>query len=141
MAVQNIQGSRYAPAALYIGEPNYADAAGTLVGPQGATSLKMPYAGKIIAFHQTMSGTLDTGTLQFRPVIAGTVGALFDGTFLSTASTSGPSTEFTYKTETDSYPFLAGDTLSIVVQKAGTVSPTTMDSDGFIMVVFNPVEY
>lgn len=141
MAVQSVKGSRYVPAALHYGKTDYADANGTLTLPNGGTAHEMPYAGKIIAFSQTFVGTLDTGTLQFAPVIAGVVGTTFDGTVTSTAAVAGPTTSIYATVNDDRYAFNAGDALSILVTKAGTVSPTSMDSDGFVVVVFEDVEY
>lgn len=142
MAVQSIKGSRYVPAAHGIGKTDYANANGTLTLANGATAIVAPYDGRIIAFSQRFVGTLDTGTLFFTPVIGGTVGTAFDGTVLPSAHTDGPTINFyVVPANPDIYKFSAGDTLQILVTKSGTVSVETIDSDGFLHVVYENVEY
>lgn len=141
MASQTAIGSTKIPLALSFGTAVVADANGTLETAWGASVkyFRMPQAGYIIGFSATMSGTLNTGTLTFSPVINGVVAT---GTFSNGTINIGTlgNHERTPQGKA-AFQFKAGDNVGLMYNKTGTIEPATNVCDALLIVLLDQYDY
>jgi hypothetical protein len=96
-----------------------------------------PFAGSIIGFAGTLSAALTTGTLIFSPTINGSLcPPLPDAASLRTNQTKS---HYGQDARTANYQFVAGDSLGVMYNKAGTVNPTTLDVNAELVVMFEGI--
>ncbi len=139
MRAQTQLGSTFNQHTHYFNATNVGNADGTLNTVNAdITSYTMPYAGCILGFGASASGTLNTGTLTFRPTITGSLSAPFAGGTLD-HSTTNP--YFTQSADQQYYRFNAGDRIGLMWNKTGTVEPTTNDLTVGLVVLYEDVRY
>lgn len=92
-----------------------------------------PWSGSIIGISAVSNAAFSTGTVTFRPTIAGTA-----NTGLTVALSSSAQLA-TAKKAQGAIPFAAGDKIGVDFTKSGTVSPTTNDVVITLWVIFEGV--
>jgi hypothetical protein len=118
---------------LPFNQSNIADANGIMESWEGANTLTppMPVAGFVYAISLYTNADLTTGSILFNPgvnTVADTsLGATLDGDIQEAYAVCAPG----------SVPFVAGDNLSVIYTKTGTVDPVTSDVLGMLWVVLN----
>ena len=138
MAVQDIQGSIKVPVLLPYRYEQLGNANGTLFTAQGTvTEYVMPVGGSIIGYGANLDGTLTTGTLTFAPTINGTASS---ATFAAGTLVLQHAYQTT-QSDSANLTFNAGDTVGLMWTKAGSVTPTTRNMVGELVVLLNRYYY
>ena len=114
-------------------QTNIADASGVAESWEASNTLTppMPFAGHVVGVSVYTNADLTTGTLLFNPginaVADASLGATLDGTNQEAYGWCAPGL----------VPFVAGDQLSMIYTKSGTVDPVTSDVVGLLWYVLN----
>ena len=140
MASQTAIGSTKVPLALVFGTLAVGNANGTLyTNLASLTDYRMPQGGSVIGFAANMTGTLTTGTLQFYPTKNGSVmtNSFTNGT-INIGTLGNHERVFAQQ---GGFSFNAGDTVGLMLQKTGTIAPTTRDLNALLLVLLDAYDY
>lgn len=130
-------GVRHNVVAIPFHKTDIANASGSLSSVQGTDIITytFPNGGAIIGASINLSGSLQTGSIQLAPTIAGNAQSPFPGILY------GEATSLTATASADTYRFAAGQTVGLTYQKTGTIDPTSRDATGLLIVLLEGVEY
>lgn len=139
-APQTQLGSTFNVVTLPFQGTDFANADGTLFTAQATTpEYVMPTRGSIIGVSGGLNGTLVTGTLTPQAMIDGSLCPIFpDAAAVRTNQQYG---YYMQEARKENYTFTAGQRLGMIVDKAGTVSPTTRDGAFLLVVLLEGVRY
>jgi hypothetical protein len=140
MAGQTPLGSTKIPMKLVFGTTAIGNADGTLYTTlTSVLEYRMMQRGSVIGFSANLSGTLATGTLQFAPTK--------NGTRMSSQFTNGTINIGTLgnheraQAQQGNLSFNEGDTIGLMFNKTGTITPTTRDCEAIVMVLLESYDY
>lgn len=103
------------------------------------TDYAMPYAGSIIGVTGSLNAALTSGTLQFQPLINGSLAPQFDSA--ARLDLGRQSFAYTHEGRRANLTFNAGDRIGLNFNKTGTVAPTTTDGQFLLVVLLEGVQY